>query len=246
MRNDNSNMEFFKQMFGGSWIAQGLSVAAELGIADLLADGPRTVEDLAERTNTNSSALYRVLRALASVGIFAQDETLRFSSTPLADLLRSDTPGTQRSIAIMMGSEFYAAWGELLHSVRTGEPGFRKRYGASWVPIHDGTPRAPRYLRRGHDGGPRRGDRTDAGRLRLRCVRTDVDIGGGNGRMLVAILDRHPTLQGVLFDLPAVVDRTRLPISRTGRVGPYSDRGRRLLLLRPGRCGRLSPATHHP
>jgi len=125
MRHENSNIEFFKQMFSGSWITQGISVAAELGIADLLADGPQTVEDLAERTNTNSSALYRVLRALASVGIFAQEGTHRFSSTPLADLLRSDTPDTQRSIAIMMGDEFYAAWGELLHSVRTGEPGFR-------------------------------------------------------------------------------------------------------------------------
>ncbi len=78
MRDDRSNMEFFRQMFGGSWITQAIWVAAELGIADLLADGPKTVEELSKKTNTHSDALYRVLRALASVGIFAQDEALRF------------------------------------------------------------------------------------------------------------------------------------------------------------------------
>ena len=216
MRQENSNIEFYKQMFSGSWVTQGISVAAELGIADLLADGPRTVEDLAERTNTNSSALYRVLRALASVGIFAQDGGHRFSSTPLADLLRSDTPGTQRSIAIMMGDEFYAAWGELLHSVRTGEPGFQKRFGASWFrymtenPERHGIYDAAMTGVHGGETEPML-DAYDFG-----AFRTVVDIGGGNGLMLEAILNRHPAIQGVLFDLPAVVDRARSTISRTG------------------------------
>jgi len=109
-----------------------VTLAAELGITDLLADGPLTAEELAKRTNTHSDARYRVLRALASVGIFAQNEALRFSSTPLADLLRSDSLSTQRSFAIMMGGEFYAAWGELLNSMRTGEIGFQKRFGVSF------------------------------------------------------------------------------------------------------------------
>ena len=150
MRDGSPNLAFFKQMFRGAWITQAIWVAAELGIADLVADGPQTVDDLARKTNTQTEALYRLLRALASVGIFKQDESSRFSSTPLAELLRSDTPGSQRSFAIMMGGEFHAAWGELLCSVRTGEPGTQNDWETAF-PVHDGTSRPPRYLRRGHD-----------------------------------------------------------------------------------------------
>ena len=216
MRDDRSNMEFFRQMFGGSWITQAIWVAAELGIADLLADGPKTVEELSKKTNTHSDALYRVLRALASVGIFAQDEALRFSSTPRADLLRSDTPGNQRSFAIMMGGEFHAAWGELLHSVRTGGPGFQKRFGVPFFqymtehPERHGIYDAAMTGVHGRETEPML-DAYDFG-----AFKTVVDIGGGNGLQLAAILNRHPAIQGVLFDLPAVVDRARSTISRSG------------------------------
>jgi hypothetical protein len=103
MCEDQSRMGFYKQMFGGAWITQGLWVVAELGIADLLADGPCTVEELAARTDAHADFLYRLLRALAGVGVFAHDEHGRFSLTPLADLMRSDVPGSQRALAILMG-----------------------------------------------------------------------------------------------------------------------------------------------
>jgi hypothetical protein len=216
MRNDKSNMEFFKQIFSGSWITQGIWVAAELGIADLLIDGPQTAEELSKRTNTQSSALYRLLRALASVGIFEQDEALRFSSTPLGDLLRSDTQDTQRYLAIMMGVEFHAAWGELLYSVRTGEPGFQKRFGGPF--FHYMTENPERHgiydaAMTGVHGGETE-PMLDA--YNFDEFRTVVDVGGGNGLLLAAILNRHPGIQGVLFDLPAIVDRARSTISRTG------------------------------
>jgi hypothetical protein len=122
MVHDQANLEFFKGTFADAWITQGIWVAAELGIADLLVDGPRSIEELAEKTQAHSGALYRVMRALASVSLFAQNVQGQFSLTPLADFLRSDTPDSQRPFSMMMGAEFHAAWGELLYSIRKGEP----------------------------------------------------------------------------------------------------------------------------
>ena len=117
------------QMMTGGWITQAIYVAAELGIADLLVDGPLTAEELAEKTNSHGSSLYRVLRALASAGIFSQDEAQRFSLTPLAENLLSDRPDSLRPFGIMLGAELYQSWGNLLYSAQTGEEGYKKRYG---------------------------------------------------------------------------------------------------------------------
>ena len=137
MTGDQPIMQFFRQIFGGSWITQGVWVAAELGIADLLAQGPLTASELAERTGSNSAALYRVLHALASAGVFTEDELGRFTLTPLGNMLRSDVPGSQRAFSIMMGAEFHKTWGELLHTVRTGEQGFVKGFGMSFFDSRD-------------------------------------------------------------------------------------------------------------
>jgi len=128
IEDDQSKMQFFRQIYAGAWITQTIAVAAELGIADLLADGPRSPEELAQQTQTNCNSLHRLLRALASVGVFASDAQGRFSLTPLAELLRSNVRGSQRPFAVMMGAEFYQAWGQLLYSVRTGRPGFNKTF----------------------------------------------------------------------------------------------------------------------
>jgi hypothetical protein len=219
MTDNKTKLQFYQQMFGASWITQGIWVAAELGLADMLAHGPRTAEELAEQTHTHSDALYRVLRALASVGIFAQDQHDRFSLTPLADLLRSDVVGSQQSIAVMMGAEFHEAWGELLHSVRTGEPGFQKRFGMPFF----------QYM----TAHPERHSMYDAAMTGVHGSETEpmldaydfsqfgivVDVGGGNGLVLAAILNRYPSIQGILFDLPAVVDRARPIISGSGLSG---------------------------
>lgn len=216
MSDKDSRMEFFKQMFAGSWITQGMWVAAELGIADLLTKGPRTVEQLAEDTCTQSGALYRLLRALASVGIFVQDAQKRFSLTPLAELLRTEAMGSQRSIAIMMGGEFQAAWGELLHSVRTGEPGFQKKFGMPFFQYMIEHPERHTIYDAAMTGvhGGETEPMLDA--YDFAVFKTVVDIGGGNGQVLGAILKRHPSLHGILFDLPDVADRTRSDISSSG------------------------------
>ncbi len=222
MTDSQVSVQTLNQIFGGSWITQGVWVAAELGIADLLANGPLTADELAEQTQTQGAALYRVLRALASVGIFAQDPQGRFSLTPPANLLRSDVPDSQRSFAIMMGAEFYKAWGELLHSVRTGEGGFQKRFG---MPFFQYMLEHP--MRHGiYDTAMGRFGQGEAEAMLdaydFSGFRTVVDVGGGSGMLLEAMLKRHPEIKGILFDLPAVVERARSFISDSG----LSDRCR--------------------
>ena len=129
MTDDQSIKHALNQMIFGFRTSQAIYVAVVLGIADLLIEGPRTAEDLAEQTRTHSEALYRWLRALASVGIFAEDTHRLFSLTPLAENLRSDLPDSQRSFAMMAGAELYQAWGELLYSIQTEKPALTKRFG---------------------------------------------------------------------------------------------------------------------
>jgi hypothetical protein len=108
---------------------QMVYVAAELGLADLLAEGPGSVDVLATATRTHAPSLYRLLRALAGQAVFAEREDGRFELTPLAELLRSGTPGSLRAMVLAEAGDLYPAWGELLHSVQTGQPAFERVYG---------------------------------------------------------------------------------------------------------------------
>ena len=128
-------------MLTGYWISQALYVAAKLGIADLLTAGSRSVVELAAATKCQPSSLYRLLRALASVGVFAEDGQGRFALTPLAQCLRSDLPGSQHALAIMSGEEHYRAWGDLLGSVQTGQPAFGELYGIQVLGFRSRNPR---------------------------------------------------------------------------------------------------------
>ena len=215
MTDVQSSQQLSRLMVGG-WITQAVYVAAELGIADSLTDGPRTAEELAEHTHAHGGALYRVLRALATVGIFTEDADRRFSLTPVANCLRSDIPDSLRSFAIMVGAEFYQSWGNLLHSARTGEPGFQERFGVPFFQYMTEHPDRHAIYDAAMmvHGVAETEPMLDA--YDFSAFRTVVDIGGGNGRMLAAILNRYPGVQGILFDLPAVVDRSRAIISELG------------------------------
>jgi hypothetical protein len=127
-------------MMTGCWISQALYVAAQLGIADLLQEGPQSCTSLAEATQTHAGALYRVLRALASVGVFNEDEAGCFRLTPLAEPLCTDTPGSRRAFALMLGApEHWRAWEGMLHSVRTGQPAFDHVFGVGCNRSHNST-----------------------------------------------------------------------------------------------------------
>jgi hypothetical protein len=189
------------------WVSQAVYVAAKLGIADLLADGAQNAEQLAVSTDTHAESLYRLLRALASVGIFEEDHNHCFALTPLADQLRSDLEGSQRSLVLMMGEEHYRTWSDLLYSVQTGEVAFDKSYG---MPIFE-------YLSQHPDKGQIfdeamtgiHGHETEQvlEAYDFAGIQTLADIGGGNGSKIATILERNPHMQGILFDLPPVIQR---------------------------------------
>ena len=217
--NDQEILPFFRQAYAGAWITQGLAVAAELGLADLLADGSLSVEELAKRTGANGGGLYRLMRALAGVGVFERDADGRFALTPRAGMLRSGVHGSQRDFASMMGAEFQATWGELLHTVRTGEAGFQKRFGAPFFEYMTRHPDRHRIYDDAMTGvhGGETGPMLAA--YDFSRFRTVVDVGGGKGLLLAAVLDRHPAVQGILFDLPAVADRARDVLSGSAVAG---------------------------
>ena len=108
------------EMMTGYWVSQALYIVAKLGVADLLVDGPQSVEHLAAATHAHAASLRRVLRALASVGVFTEESSSVYALTPPAALLRTDTPDSMRALAIMYAEEQYRAWGNALHSVQTG------------------------------------------------------------------------------------------------------------------------------
>src|ERR1700728_2374727 len=116
----DSSQQHLMQLIFGYWHSQCIYVVAKLGIADLLAERPLSVDELAAKTGMHRLSLYRVLRALASVGVFVEEPPATFALTPAAALLKNDVPGSQRAMALMLGEEHYHAWGELVYSVKTG------------------------------------------------------------------------------------------------------------------------------
>lgn len=208
--------EQIARMLTGYWVTQMLYTAAKLGLPDLLAAGPRTAGELAAETGTHDRSLYRLLRALASLGVFAEDQAGRFALTPLADCLRSDQPGSQRAMALMVGEEQYHCWGRLLDSLRTGQTAFEAIHGQ---PIFDYLAQRPEQAQIFDAAMTAIHGRETAAVLDVydfTGIATLADIGGGNGTTLCGILERLPQMRGILFDLPGVVDRARVQIERSG------------------------------
>ncbi len=199
--------------------SQAIHVAATLGIADLLEDGPRSADELAEATGTHATTLYRLLRALASVGVFAEETDGRFGSTPLAEYLRTDAPGSLRGWAMYIGQpSFWTSWGRLLDSVRTGEPAFPEVNGTNAWEYLAAHPEESAIFDAAMTG-------LSAGVVEAVVQSYDfsgigvlVDVGGGEGTLLAAILAANPALRGILFDQPHVVARAEDLLARTGVV----------------------------
>jgi ubiquinone/menaquinone biosynthesis C-methylase UbiE len=205
------------QMATAYWISRAIYVAAQLGIADLLKDGPRDAEGIAAATGTYAPAVGRVLRSLASVGIFNSDAQGRYCLTPLGAALQSDAPGAARSTVIALsGSFFWAAWGEVLHSVRTGETGIEKALGVSEYEYLAQHPEDASHFNAAMIGyhGEEPAAIVDA--YDFSGSGTVVDVGGGSGNLLGRILAANPTARGVLFELPQVLFDARRNLEATG------------------------------
>jgi hypothetical protein len=198
---------------------QALRVAAELGIADALAGGPRPVEELAGEANVD--AVYRVLRALATEGVFVEEQARVFRNTPASELLRTDGEQPWHDFALQFAREWYTAFADVPHAVRTGEPAFPIVFGAGfedWMRTH---PAELALFNRSMEGGAAE----RIGRIADLPWEDElvVDVGGGTGAMLSELLRRRPRLRGVLFDLPEVVEAASVPPGCEVTPGSFLD-----------------------
>jgi hypothetical protein len=196
------------QIVGSPFISQCTYVAAKLGIADLLADGPKSAEFLSVATSTHESALYRALRAIASVGVFTEVEPRVFANTPMSETLKSDHPASTRELTIWMGEpDHWNVYGQLLYSVKTGEPAWNKVHGE---PVFETLFKTDREL-----GDIFNRAMTSLSNLTIPAIigaydfstaGKIADIAGGYGHLLGAILQANPGVEGVLFEIPQVLE----------------------------------------
>jgi hypothetical protein len=201
----------------GHYVSRALALAAKLGIADQLSGGPRTADDLASATETNGDALRRVLRLLASVGVFTEDEGGSFALTPLGDCLRAEVPQSARATVLLFaGVGIQDAWKELEYCVRTGEPAYRKRGLADPFAGMAESPEDDANFDAAMASFTRQIATAVAARYDFAPLRTIIDVGGGNGALLAGLLSAHSHLDGIVFDRPEVAERARKEMSAQG------------------------------
>ena len=194
------------QMIMGFRVTQMIYVVAKLGIADLLKAGPQDPESLAQATHTHGPSLYRLLRALASLGIFAEDEEGRFTLTPLAELLQSGVPGSMRSRALHFGGQpDWQSWGQLLYSITTGETAFRHLHGMDPWEYRAKNPEVDAYFNDFMYQQTATQTAAVIAAYDFSEIGTIVDAGGGYGALLAAILQANPQMRGILCDAPHVL-----------------------------------------
>lgn len=195
------------QIMLGSMASQALYVAAKLGVADHLVDGPKHVEELAKATETDAPSLYRVLRALASLGIFTEQGDRVFAMTPTAEPLRSNVPHSLRDVAIFWGEDWHwEVWGKILHSVRTGKSAWAQMHGDDVFEYFERNPEAGAIFNRAMSSFSGLATNAVIEAYDFTGVETLIDIAGGHGRLLTGVLEAYPSMRGVLFDLPHVLE----------------------------------------
>jgi hypothetical protein len=195
-----------RRLVNGYQVTQAIHVAATLGIADLLAEGPRDAQQLAEATSTHAPSLLRVLRALASVGVLHEDGDGRFALTEIGACLRSDAPDPVGGWAAFVGRPaHFAAWGNLLHTVRTGENAFAAVHGSDVWAYRAAHPEEGASFDRAMTDITRRANRHLLEAYDFSALGHVVDVGGGQGALVAALLTAHPHMRGVVFDLAHVV-----------------------------------------
>lgn len=200
------------QLINGFQASQAISVAAALGLADQLRDRPADAAEIAHAIGAHPDALYRLMRVLAGIGVVEYVGTDRFALTAMGELLRRDASGTCAPMAELFGRpNVWQAWGDLLHTIRTGDTAFDHVHGCSVWEFRSRYPDEAGVFDRAMASGTGRFaqavlDAYDFGRFEH-----VVDVGGGDGIFLAKILERHPGIRGTLFDQPHVIARSGTP-----------------------------------
>lgn len=208
------------QMVLGCLVSQAVCVAAKLGVADHLADGPKGASELAEAAGAHPRSLYRLLRTLSSLGVFKERADGRFELTPMAEALRSDAPGSLRDAAIFMGEEWHwRVWGHTIESVRTGGSAWERAHGSEIFPWFAAHPEESAVFDRAMTSFSNLATAAVVEAYDFSGFEKLVDVAGGQGFMLSAILRANPELRGVLFDQPHVIESAREAIESKGLAG---------------------------
>ncbi len=195
------------QMLFGAQMQRSVCLAARLGVPDLLAERAQTAEELAAKTGTHAQSLYRLLRTLASIGVFAENAEKKFELTPISALLRSDVPNSVRDFAVMMGEGWiWQAWGELPYSVKTGGVAHEKAQGMGSFEFFQKNAEAGKIFNAAMTNFTRAVIPAVVEAYDFSGINRLVDVAGGHGLLLAGILKANPHLQGVLFDLPFVIE----------------------------------------
>jgi hypothetical protein len=206
--------------------AQALSVAAKLGVADLLKDQAKSAGELALALEVKERPLYRLLRALASVGVFAEDQSGRFHLTPLAEPLCSDAPGSVRSFAIYFGADWHRrVYNELGYSVKTGQSAFEKIYGKPFFDYLAENPEPAEEFNNAMTSHSASDSAAVVNAYDFTGINKLVDVGGGHGALLGAVLADNPQMKGVLFDAPSVVAGAKDGLASQGVSGRCETAG---------------------
>ncbi|HEY1642698.1 MAG TPA: methyltransferase [Streptosporangiaceae bacterium] len=201
------------QILSGTWLAQACYALASLGVADLLADGPRQAASLARESGTDRRALLRVLRAVAAAGLARETAPGEFALTSLGQPLLSGVPRSSHQAAVMFGEEVHASFAEITHTLRTGRPAFEKVYGQSFYDYLGDHPEAARRFAAAMGAAP---VPAALAACDVSGARLIVDVGGGDGGLLARVLRAQPQARGVLLDLPAALAQAPARLARAG------------------------------
>ncbi len=206
-----------EQMITSYAISRCIYVAAKLGISDILASGSVNISEIASKTNTNSGTLYRILRTLASVGIYEETTTENFVLTPLAELLKTDVPNSLNAMALMWGESWHLLpWANLMSSVKTGKSSFEDVWKKPVFTYFQENPEANTIFNDTMTNFSTLVKDDIAKSYDFSGVNTLVDVAGGHGILLATILKLNPHLQGILFDLPHVLPGAKSMLAKEG------------------------------
>jgi O-methyltransferase domain len=187
-------------------VSRLLHVAAKLSLADYLADGPKSADELSGPTGTHAPSLYRAMRALCDLGLFTEDTAHRFSLTPLSEVLKTDVAGSYKTTVLMLtGDMFCRAMDNLLYSVQTGKPGFEQAFGVPFFDWLENHPEQASMFSQTMVGYHGTEHKAVASAYDFSGLGMIVDVGGATGNFLIAILECYPQPRGILFDMPHVV-----------------------------------------